>query len=132
FETEFEHLDWLDVTNGAEPLSCVSPDPAIDFRNLLVRQPRVGLRNGHQLAVVPQAEGVIGQQTRTFATARLRVDEYRINRVRLDLPFPPGAALPAHPVRGVPAFQHEPFDIALARRRTQFRKRFPARGVNGR
>src|SRR3954466_4790788 len=74
-EPEFEDVHRLDVPNGAEPLARVTTDPFIHLSDLLVRQPRVRLRDRHQLPVLPYAERVIGQQARPASTPRLRVDQ---------------------------------------------------------
>ena len=76
-------------------------------RNLLVRQPRVRLGDRHELAGVPDAEGVVGQEARAPAAARLRVDQHGVDRVRIDLPLPPVAAPSSDAVRRRPALEHQ-------------------------
>ena len=83
--------------------------------DLLVGQARVGLGHRHQLAFVPHAEGVVGEQAGALARARLRVDQHRVDGVRIDLPLPPVAALAADAVGGRQALQHQALDAAVAR-----------------
>jgi hypothetical protein len=55
-------------------------------------EPGVGLGHRHEFAVAPDAEGVVGVEVGAAAVAGLRVDQHGVERVRLDLPLPPGAA----------------------------------------
>src|SRR5687768_13146374 len=91
-EAQLEHLYRLDRTHGTKPLDGVPPHPAIERVDLLVGQPRISLGDGHELATVPDAERVVGEEAGAAATAGLRVDQDRVDRERLDLPLPPVAA----------------------------------------
>src|SRR5215204_2430163 len=128
FEAELEDVDRLDVAHRPEALERMPSNPAIHLGDLLVRQAGIGLRDRHELAFVPDAEGVVGQQAGALAAARLRVDEHGVDRVGLDLPFPPVAALPADRVSRGRALEHESFDAAVARFAALCGEVFPAHG----
>src|SRR6478672_10418661 len=98
-EPELEDVNRLDVPDWSEPLARVATNPFVQLGDLLVRQAGVGLRNWNQLSLVPDAERVVGQQACAPAAAGLRVDEYGIDGVRIDLPFPPVAAPAADAIR---------------------------------
>ena len=78
----------------AELLERVAPDERVHLADLLVGQARVRLGERHQLAVVPDAERVVGEQAGAPAVAGLGVDQDGVHRVRVDLPLPPVAAPP--------------------------------------
>ena len=67
-----------------------------------------------QLAFVPDAKGVVGEQAGAAPAARLRVDEHRVDGERIDLPLPPVAALAPDAVDGRQSFQHQAFDAPVA------------------
>jgi len=114
-ECELEHLDRLDAAHRAEALEGMAADPAIDLADLLVGKSRVGLGERDERAVVvAYRERVVGEQRRATSAAGLRVDEHGVDRIRVDLPFPPRPARATDTVRGVPALQHDAF--AQARR----------------
>ena len=91
-------------------------------RDLGVGQARIGLGERHQLALavlvgVPHREGVVGVQRGAAAVAGLRVDQHRVDGVRVDLPLPPGADVlgAADAVLRVLRLDHHAFDAARAR-----------------
>src|ERR1700687_3858747 len=92
FEGQLEYQLWFDNVYRAEAVDCVAADEGIHFADFFITQAGTGLGERHELAVVPDAEGVVGEEAGAAAVARLRVNEDRIHRVRLDLPFPPVAA----------------------------------------
>src|SRR5687767_15280552 len=63
--------------------------------------------------------------------ARLRVDHHRVDRVGLDLPFPPRSAPAPDPVRSVEALEHQAFGALLARTRVRVANSSPVRGAHG-
>src|SRR3954467_5587697 len=97
-KSEFEHVHRFDVANRPEALPGVAPDPLVHLRDFVVRQARVRLGDGDKLSLVPDTERVVGQQARPSSAARLRIDQHGINRVRIDLPFPPVSAAPPYAV----------------------------------
>jgi hypothetical protein len=126
FEVELEDVHRLDLAHGTEPRERVLPDPAVQPVQLFVGEPGVCLRHREQLASVPHREGHVGEHVGAPPAAGLRVDEHRVDAVRVDLPFPPVAARAAAAVRRVAALQHQPFDPAAARLGAQGREGFPA------
>ena len=99
-ETELEYVDRLHVAHRPEPLAGVTADPLVQIGDFLVRQSRVRLGDWHELAVVPDAERVIGEEARALAAARLRVDQDGIDGVRIDFPLPPITALASDAIGG--------------------------------
>src|SRR6187551_2484002 len=125
FEAELEHLHRLDGAHRAESFGGMSADPAVQFVNLDIGQSRIRLRDRHECVAIPDAERVIGEQAGSAAAARLSVNQYRIDGVWLDLPFPPVAAATARVIRRGPSLEHQPFDAALARALPECSKFFP-------
>ena len=82
--------------------------------DLGVGEPGVGLGHRHQLVAIPHREGVVGVEVRAPAVPGRRVDHHAIEGERVDLPFPPRAALAAGAVRCVPVLQHHAFDTEPA------------------
>src|SRR5262245_21025039 len=54
-EAELEDVNGLDVSDRSESLARVTPYPFVQFRDLLVGEPGVRLRDRNQLAIVPDA-----------------------------------------------------------------------------
>ena len=95
------------------------------------------MANGTSSVALPDAEGVVGEEPRPPAAARLGVDEHGVHRERVDLPLPPVAPPPAHPVdagasrlsmrpsaprfAGPRAHGHEVAPVAPVHRRTRGR-----------
>jgi hypothetical protein len=98
-EPELEDLHGIHDPHRTVAFARVTPDPAIELLDLGVRESRVRLCDRDERAAVPHAKGVIGQQARAAAVARLRVDQDRVHRQRIDLPLPPVAAPPADAIR---------------------------------
>ena len=92
-EPQLEYVDRLDMPDWSKAFPRVPPDPAVHLRDFVVREPGVRLRDRDELALVPDAEGVVGQEARASTASGLRVDEDRVDRERIDLPLPPVAAL---------------------------------------
>ena len=80
----------------------------------LLLRPEYALATGTSSLVPPHAERVVRVEIRAPPVAGLRVDHHRIERIRLDLPLPPRAALPPRAVRRIARLQHQPFDAARA------------------
>src|SRR5690606_21585434 len=99
----------------AELLFGVIAHEAIDFADFGVGQAGVGFGEGDKLAaVIPDAEGVIGVEAGALAGAALRIDQYGVDGVGINLPFPPAAVLTADMVGRVELLEHEPLDAAVA------------------
>ncbi len=94
----------------------VAPDPGVERADLLVREPRVGLGERHQLGAVPDREGVVGEQVGPAAVAGLGVDQHGVDVEGVELPFPPVPAPPAGAVGRVEALEHQPLGPLLAGR----------------
>src|SRR5688572_21212372 len=107
FEPQFEDQLRLHRAHGAEALERVLADEGVDLADLLVGESGVRLGEGHELLALPEAEGVVGEEARALARSLLRVDEHRVERVRLDLPLPPRALGATHAVGRVAALEHE-------------------------
>src|SRR5688572_25848316 len=114
------------MTDRAESLAGVPADPLVHLVDLVVREAGVRLGDRDELALVPDAERVVGQQTGAPAAPRLRVDEDGVDRVRIDLPLPPVAALAADAVRRRSALEHEALHCPRARVGAKRGKRLPA------
>src|SRR6185369_14270322 len=74
---------------------------------------------------LPDAERVVGVEARALAVAALRVDEHRVERVRLDLPLPPVAARASHAISRIAPLEHEALGALLAALRAGDRERLP-------
>src|SRR5205085_3798775 len=92
----------------------MSAHEAVNLPDFGVGEPRVRLGDGHEPAVAPDAEGVVGEQARPLARPRLGVDQYGVDRIRRDLPLPPVAALASYAVRRGAALEREPFGVPCA------------------
>ena len=75
--------------------------------------PEYALAIGTSRPVVPDAERVVGVQAGPLAAAPLGGGQHGVDGVRVDLPLPPIAPLPADPVGRLPPLEHQ----ALGRRR---------------
>src|SRR4051794_37416505 len=88
-EGELEHQLRFDMVHRAESLDRVAPDERVDLADLFVAQSGVRLGKRDELAVIPDAERVIGEQAGPPPIAGLGVNQDAIHRVRIDLPLPP-------------------------------------------
>src|SRR5579883_665703 len=131
-EREFEDELRPDSVDGPEALDGVAADERVHLADLLIAQPGIGFGERNQLAVLPDAERVIRKQAGAASVARLRIDQDAIDRVRIDLPFPPVAAAPAHTIRRAQPLQHEAFDFALPRFLPQRSQLVPIRAAHER
>src|SRR4029077_20772718 len=106
----------------------VLADPAVGVVDLGVGEAGVGLRDRDELAFAPDAERVVRQESRAPSVPGLRVDQDGVDRVGLDLPLPPVAALSAGAIRRRAALEDEALDASLARLLAERSKLLPAPG----
>lgn len=121
FNPQLEHMMRRDRAHRAEALGSIGPDPTIQLQNFAVVQTRIRLGDRHQLAFVPQPEGVIGIERAASAVAGLRIQQHGIDGERVDLPFPPIAAPATGLIHRTGALEHQSFHPALARFHTYLR-----------
>jgi hypothetical protein len=115
FEAELEDVDGGDGADRAESIRGVRPDPPVQRQDLGVRESGIRLGDGHQLFTVPDGERVVGVKRGTPPVPRLRVHQYCIDGVGLDLPLPPVATHSSHAVRRIPSLEHQSLDPSPAR-----------------
>ena len=125
-EGDLEDKPGAQGPHGAECLEGVLPDEGVDAPDFLIGEPGGGLRYGDEFASAPHAEGVVAVEPLMASVSRLGIDENRIHRVGIDLPFPPAAPVPACLVGGFHVFQHEPFGSHGATLATPAGQIFPA------
>src|SRR5258705_3404624 len=104
-ESQLEDQLRLHRAHRAEALERVPADEGVHLADLLVGEAGVGLGEGDELALLPDAECVVGVEARALAVALLRVDEDGVERGRLDLSLPPLPPRPPHPVGRIAALQ---------------------------
>ena len=117
-EGDFEHQAFVglvgDFPHRAETVDGVSPDEAVDFQQFLVGEAEIGLADGHKLvavvALLPDAECVVGIVGRALAVPALRIHQNGIHRERIALPFPPRPARAAGHVGRIAPLEHDAFD----------------------
>ncbi len=114
FEGDLEHQLGFHLPHGAEALHGVLLHEGVHLLHLHVREAAVGLGKGDQLAVLPQAEGVVRVQPGAAPMSLHAVREHGIDALRVHLPLPPGTAPPAHFVGAVQPLQHQAFDAVGA------------------
>src|SRR4051794_33785668 len=102
-ESELEDLDRIDGAHRAVALARVTADPLVELLDLGVRESGIRLGHRYQRSLIPDAEGVVGEQAGAAAIAGLRVDQHRVDGQRIDLPFPPRPFAPADAVLRVAA-----------------------------
>ena len=76
FEGQLKYQGRLDRSNRTKALGGVGADPAIHLPDLAIVEARVGLGEGHQLAlVIPEAKAVVGVEVRPPTTPGLGVEQ---------------------------------------------------------
>jgi hypothetical protein len=128
FEAELEYVNGFDMAHGPESFDRMAPNPAVHFADLFVREARIRFRHRHERALVPDTKRVVGQQAGAFAAPRLCVNQHGVNRVWIDLPFPPVASPSSHSVRRRRPLEHQSFDSARTRLAALIGDVVPSRG----
>jgi len=113
---QLKHLQRLHGLHRPKPLGGVAADPAVQGRDLLVVQARIGLGEAHQLCravasaggPIPQPEGVVGEQVGAAAAAGLGIEQHRIQAVGIALVFPPVTPPASGQVGQGEGLQHQP------------------------
>src|SRR5450830_144439 len=142
FEADLKHHGRLHTAYGTEFLDGVFTDDLIDACNFSVGEAGVRFGERHQLTlsgravriVIPDRKGVVGIERSTAAVATLGVDQYGVDRIWIDLPFPPCTDVFSTTDAIVRLFrlEHHAFHAALARSSAQCRQRLPVSSGNQR
>ena len=78
-EGELEHLLRHDLPYRPEALDRVAPDPPVQGENLRIAQAGTSLGDRYQRVVLPDREGIVGEQIGAAIAARLRVHHDRVD-----------------------------------------------------
>ena len=81
-EVQLEHLLGSTARTGPNRSMRVRAHPGVELADLLVGEARVRLGHRHQLALVPDREGVVGEEVRPPAVPRVRVEQHRVDAVK--------------------------------------------------
>src|SRR5687768_6494460 len=127
-KSDFKNHCGPDTAHRPEFLNRCPADYRIDPSDFAIGQAGVRFCKWHQLALawwitvpaaptVPDRKSVIGVERSAAAVPPLRVNQYRIHCIGVDLPLPPDAALlgTAYPILRAARLEHQAFDSPRAR-----------------
>src|SRR5687768_9860677 len=100
-ERYLEHKPRLHRPDRPECLDRVVANVPVHFAYLGIGQARISFCERHEVLVFPDGKRVIGEQIRPLPGSLLGVDQNCVDRQRVDLPFPPVAAVTAYAVRRI-------------------------------